>query len=104
MTFYRLENFECIGVDANQTGRRPAIRGERLELGYYRYPPGTKKAPHSHPEEQMVAVIRGKLGYSVAGETCILGPGEAVDIKANAEHENWSVEGEVEFVSCKNLI
>jgi quercetin dioxygenase-like cupin family protein len=104
MTFYRLANLERTGVATKESGQQPAIRGERMEMGYYRYPAGTKKPPHSHPEEQIVAVIRGNLGYSVAGDIRILGPGEAVYIAANVEHENWSVDGEVEFVSCKNLL
>ena len=104
MTYYRLASLERIGVWAKESEQPPAIRGEHMEMGYYRYPAGTKKPPHVHPEEQMVAVIRGKLGYSVAGDMRVLGPGEAVYIPANVEHENWSVDGEVEFVSCKNLL
>lgn len=88
MAFYRLANLERIGVTENDSGQRPAIRGERVELGFYRYPPGTRKQPHSHPEEQIVTIIRGKLGYRVAGEMRVLGPGEAVLIPANVEHEN----------------
>ena len=103
MTYYRLADFERIGAvsGANETAERPAIRGERLELGYYRYPAGTRKPPHSHPEEQIVAVIKGKLGYRVAGETRILGPGEAVHIPPNIEHDNWALDEDVEFISCK---
>ena len=104
MAFYRLKNLERIGVTTSEFKQRPAIRGERVELGYYRYPPSTRKQPHSHPEEQIVTITRGKLGYRVAGETRVLGPGEAVYIPANVEHENWSLEEEVEFISCKNLL
>lgn len=104
MAFYRLKNLERIGVTTSELEQRPAIRGERVELGYYRYPPGTKKQPHSHPEEQIVTVIRGKLGYRVDDDMRVLGPGEAVYIPANVEHENWSLDEEVEFISCKNLL
>jgi quercetin dioxygenase-like cupin family protein len=101
MTFYRLANLERIGV-ATDDEPRPAVVGERMELGYYRYPPGTRKPPHSHPEEQIVAVIKGKLAYRVGAESRVLGPGDAVHIPANVDHENWSMDEEVEFVSCKN--
>ena len=105
MAFYRLSNLERVGAAAaNGREQRPAVRGERLEMGYYRYPPGTKKQAHSHPEEQIVAVLKGRLGYRVAGETRIVGPGEAVCIPANVEHDNWSLDEEVEFISCKNLV
>ena len=105
MAFYQLASLERGGAAAvDDTEQRPGIRGKHFEMGYYRYPPGTKKPPHSHPEEQMVAVIRGKLGYRVANETRVLGPGEAVRIPANVDHENWSVDEAVEFISCKNLL
>ena len=105
MAFYRLGNLERVGAAAaSDSEQRPAIRGERMELGYYRYPPGTKKHAHSHPEEQIVAVLKGKLGYRVAGDTKILGPGEVVCIPANVEHDNWALDEEVEFISCKNLL
>ena len=105
MTFYRLNDLKRIGAAATDSvEQRPAVRGKQLELGYYRYPPGTRKPAHTHPEEQIVAVLKGKMGYRVAGETRILGPGEAVCIPANVEHDNWSLEEEVEFLSCKNLL
>jgi len=104
MTFFHLANLERIGAAAADAEPGPAIRGEKVELGYYRYPPGTRKPPHTHPEEQIVAVIKGKLGYRLRGETRILGPGEAVYIPANVEHDNWSVDVEVEFISCKNVV
>ncbi|OGA45965.1 MAG: hypothetical protein A3G24_27365 [Betaproteobacteria bacterium RIFCSPLOWO2_12_FULL_62_13] len=104
MAFYRLANFERTGVATNDSEPRPAIRGKHVELGFYRYPPSTRKQPHSHPEEQIVVITRGKLGYRVAGETRVLGPGEAVYIPANVEHENWSLDEEVEFISCKNVL
>jgi quercetin dioxygenase-like cupin family protein len=101
MPFYRLANLERIGV-ATDDEPRPAVVGERMELGYYRYPPGTRKPPHRHAEEQIVAVIKGKLAYRVGAESRVLGPGDAVHIPANIDHENWSMDEEVEFVSCKN--
>lgn len=104
MTFFRLANLQRIGVATVDSEPRPAIRGEKVELGYYHYTPDTVKPPHSHPAEQIVVVTKGKLGYRVARETRILGPGEAVYIPANVEHENWSLDEEVEFISCKNLL
>ncbi|HYC49267.1 MAG TPA: cupin domain-containing protein [Burkholderiales bacterium] len=101
MAFYRLANLERVGVVMDDAPR-PAVVGERMELGYYRYPPGTRKPPHRHPEEQIVAVIRGKLAYRVGDESKVLGPGDAVHIPADVDHENWSLDEEVEFVSCKN--
>jgi len=49
-------------------------------------------------------VIRGRLGYRVAGETKILGPGDAVCIASGVEHDNWALEEDVEFISCKGRV
>jgi len=104
MPFFRLSDFERVGAITDANVVRPSICGDRVEVGYYSYPPGTRKPPHVHPEEQVVVVIKGRLGYRVAGEERVLGPGEAVLIPANVEHDNWSLDETVEFVSCKNLL
>jgi len=86
------------------TAEGPTIKGRRIEVGYYRYPPGTGAKPHAHPEEQVITVLRGRIRSRVAGEEKILGPGEAVYIPAGTEHENWAVDEEVEFISCKDIV
>jgi quercetin dioxygenase-like cupin family protein len=80
------------------------IRGERIEVGCYRYPPGTGAKPHRHPEEQVINVLAGKLRVRVGEEERILGPGDAVHIPPSTEHEAWAVEGEVEILSCKDIV
>ena len=105
MTFYRLTDLTRTGAaPPGASEERPAIHGRRLEVGYYHYPAGTIKPPHRHPEEQVVVVVRGRLGYRVAGETRILGPGEAVCIASGVEHDNWALDEDVEFISCKNRL
>jgi len=105
MMWYQLAELTRTGAaPVGATAERPAIFGERLEVGYYRYPAGTVKPPHSHPEEQVVIVLKGRLGYRVRGETRILGPGEAVCIPADVDHDNWSLDEDVEFISCKNRV
>ena len=72
MAFYQLRKLERVGAaDIDGKEQRPAVRGEQMELGFYRYPPGTRKPPHRHPEEQIVAVLKGKLFLGVA---TMLGP------------------------------
>ncbi len=104
MTFYYLAEFERTGVSPNDSAEeRPTIRGDRIEVSYYRYPAGTVKKPHTHPEEQIIIVLKGSMGYRVKGQEKILGPGEVVRIPANEEHDNWALDEEVEFISCKDL-
>jgi quercetin dioxygenase-like cupin family protein len=39
----------------------PAIKGEKIEVALIHYPAGTVAKPHSHPNEQIQVVMRGKL-------------------------------------------
>jgi quercetin dioxygenase-like cupin family protein len=80
------------------------FKGKYIEFGFYRYPAGTRKPPHAHPEEQIVAVLKGRLAYRIGTEEKILGPGDAAHIPRVVDHENWSLDEEVEFFSCKNYI
>jgi quercetin dioxygenase-like cupin family protein len=105
-TFYKIaEMGRTVITPEHSTAEGPTIKGEKIEVGFYRYPPGTGANPHAHPEEQVITVLKGRMRSQVAGgEVKILEPGEAVYIPAGIEHTNWSVEEEVEFISCKDVV
>jgi quercetin dioxygenase-like cupin family protein len=85
------------------TAEGPTIRGAQIEVGRYRFAPGTGSKPHQHPEEQVINVLSGKFHVRIGNEERILGPGEAVLVPANTEHEARAVDSEVEIISCKNI-
>jgi quercetin dioxygenase-like cupin family protein len=104
-TFYKLSEMSR-GLVAGQysTAEGPTIKGRKVEVGYYRYPAGSGAETHAHPEEQVITVLKGRIRSVVGKEEKILGPGEAVYIPANADHSNWAVDEEVEFISCKDVV
>jgi quercetin dioxygenase-like cupin family protein len=105
ITFLKLTEMQrSVITPEHSTAEGPTIKGRRIEVGYYRYPAGTGAKPHAHPEEQVITVLKGRIRSRVASEEKILGPGEAVYIPANVEHENWSLGEEVEFISCKDVL
>ncbi len=105
MTFYTLKDLGRSVISPQySTAEGPTIKGQRIEVGYYRYPAGTGAKPHAHPEEQIITVLKGRIRSRVGGEEKVLGPGEAVHIPAGVEHENWAIEGEAEFISCKDVV
>ncbi len=69
------------------------IRGEKIEVGCYRYPPEPLAEPHQHRGEQVINVLAGKLRARTGREERILGPGDAVHIFPNTEHEVWTADG-----------
>jgi quercetin dioxygenase-like cupin family protein len=82
----------------------PTIKGGQIEVGRYRFAPGTGSKPHQHPEEQVINVLSGKLRVRIGNEERILGPGEAALVPANTEHEARATDSEVEIISCKNIV
>lgn len=103
--FYKLsEMSRSVIASQYSAAEGPTIKGKKVEVGYYRYPAGSGATTHAHPEEQVITVLKGRIRSRVGGEERILGPGEAVYIPANADHSNWAVNEEVEFISCKDVV
>jgi quercetin dioxygenase-like cupin family protein len=86
------------------TAEGPTIKGGQIEVGRYRFAPGTGSKPHQHPEEQVINVLSGKFRVRIENEERILGPGEAALVPANTEHEARAVDSEVEIISCKSIV
>jgi quercetin dioxygenase-like cupin family protein len=81
----------------------PNIRGEKNEVGLFFYLAGTRAKPHAHPNEQIIVMMKGKGKWRIGKEEMIIGPGEAVLIPANAEHELEIVE-DLELINCKDFV
>ena len=80
------------------------IRGEKIEVGCYRYPPGTGAKPHAHPNEQMICVLEGRLRCRIGTEWRTLGPGEVMHIPSMVEHEVSALDQEVRVIFCKDIV
>lgn len=55
--------------------------------------PGMQPNPHSHPQEQIIYVMAGRLRLTVGGETRVLGPGGLCVVPPNVAHHSV-VEGD----------
>jgi quercetin dioxygenase-like cupin family protein len=105
MPFYRLSEIRKTVISPHySTAEGPTIKGTKIEIGRYRYPAGTGAKPHRHPQEQVINVLAGRLRVRVGQEERILGPGDAVHVPPNVEHEAWTVDGEAEILSCKDIV
>jgi quercetin dioxygenase-like cupin family protein len=105
MPFYHWTEMERSVISPHYSSAEgPTIKGGNIEVGRYRYAAGTGAKPHKHPEEQLVNVLSGKMRFRVGAEERILGPGDAVLIPPNMEHEASAVDGEVEIISCKSVV
>ena len=66
--------------------QRQTVHGERQTLVRYWYAPGSVFPVHAHPEEQITAVLSGRIRFEVAGEAREVGPGEVVVIPGGVPH------------------
>ncbi len=49
-------------------------------------------AKHSHPHEQMVYVVHGRIRFEHPGGVFEAGPGESFLVPGNVEHQAWALE------------
>ncbi|MQA06437.1 MAG: cupin domain-containing protein [Streptosporangiales bacterium] len=79
------------------------VTGNRIEVGRLAFEPGEGAVAHSHPQEQVMYVISGRLAVEFPDETGELGPGEAFHAPANVWHKVTALESTV-VISCKDVV
>lgn len=104
MPFYRWNQLEADLITPKYSpARGPHVQGEKIWVGLITYPPGGKPKPHTHPNEQIVSIIRGTGRMQIGDEEREVGPGDVVLIPAGTEH--WGeVYEEQEVIICKNVV
>jgi quercetin dioxygenase-like cupin family protein len=74
---------------------RRMIVGAKQMLVQWEFRRGAVAARHSHPHEQIVVMVHGKLRLSVENTEAILGQDDIVVIPPNAPHEAEALEDTV---------
>jgi len=104
MPFYKWDEMKSDFITPSYSqGKGPAVKGAKIEVALMHYPAGTVANPHAHPNEQVQVILKGRVRYRVGGEEKILGPGEAVLIPANTEHDLEILE-DMEIINCKDVV
>ena len=75
----------------NVTPVRPGVSrrvfsGEGATLAWTTLEPGHLPNPHSHPHEQIVYMVSGRVRFNVGGEETELGPGGMLVVPPDVEH------------------
>ena len=82
----------------------PVIEGELTQVGVMNIPAGQSSAPHTHPNEQWIYLMAGRLRANVDGDERDVGPGQLIYIPANTVHSADVLPGEdATFFTCKDL-
>lgn len=66
--------------------RSELIWGQRIMFSSVHLDPNATIATHAHEHEQMGIVMEGKLEVTIAGESRVLGRGDAYVVASNVEH------------------
>ena len=75
--------------------RRRMIAGSKEMLVRWEFDKGAIAARHSHPHEQIVVMVHGKLRLIVGEEQTIMGSGDIVVIPPDVPHEAHALENTV---------
>jgi quercetin dioxygenase-like cupin family protein len=68
---------------------RRILSGDQGMLVWWSIGAGVHVEPHSHANEQIVWMLKGKMEFHLGGEQRVCGPGDAVVIPGGTEHEAW---------------
>jgi quercetin dioxygenase-like cupin family protein len=65
---------------------------QNLMLVRHHLSKGWTGASHSHPHEQLVYVVRGRIQFNAGGKSIELCPGDSVIVESNVEHQATALE------------
>ena len=91
------------------TGERLVFRqtsketgGEAVVIETYVQPGGFVAAAHVHPlQEERFQVLRGTVGFKVAGEKLVAGPGTRLTVPPKTPHRFWNAGDETAHFVCE---
>jgi len=68
---------------------RRILSGDQRMLVWWSIEAGVHVEPHTHENEQIVWMLKGKMEFRLGSEQRVCGPGDVVVIPRGAEHEGW---------------
>ena len=71
--------------------RAKFVHSENMTFAYWDIEAGSELPEHSHPQEQVASVIKGKLELTIDGKTQILEPGSVAIIPTNTKHSGKAI-------------
>src|SRR5215510_2722602 len=68
---------------------RRILSGDQGMIVWWSIGAGVHVEPHSHPNEQIVWMLKGKMEFRLGSEQRVCGQGDVVVIPGGTEHEGW---------------
>ena len=68
---------------------RRVLSGKQGMLVWWKFKAGARAAPHRHPHEQIVWMLKGKMEFRIGDQRSIMGTGDVAVIPGGVEHEGY---------------
>jgi unsaturated pyranuronate lyase len=68
---------------------RRVLAGQKGMVVWWKIGAGTHVAAHSHPHEQLVWMVKGRMEFRIDKEHRVLEAGGIAVIPSNVDHEGW---------------
>ena len=83
----------------------PVVEGDRIQVGLITFARGTGARPHSHPNEQWIYILKGKVRVMVDNQPeQLASAGTLIYLPANMVHSMAGMPDEdVVFFTCKDM-
>jgi quercetin dioxygenase-like cupin family protein len=104
MPFFHFDDLEKeYATPKYSTAFGELIAGEKLEMGRLTFEAGEGAVEHSHPQEQIMYVLSGKLKVEFPDETQEIGAGSAFLAPSDVKHRVTALEDAV-VISVKDMV
>ena len=103
--FYRWDELETDLITPKYSpAKGQKVVGEKVLMGRFFLPAGQGSKRHSHPNEQITFIVKGRAKICIKDEEKIVGPGDVYIIPANTEHGPGEIIEDMETIVCKSVV
>jgi quercetin dioxygenase-like cupin family protein len=104
MPIYHLDELKPeLVTPKHSTAYGPLITGEQIEVGALTFKPGEGANEHSHPHEQIIVVLKGRMQFTIDGEVHVVTAGNVIHIPPDVRHATRALDA-TEVISCKGIV
>lgn len=89
MSFINLDNIKEKEIVPGFLGKM--VHSDHMTFVFWKIKAGASLPEHSHPNEQITAVIKGTFELTVDADTRVMKPGDVAIIPANINHKGRSI-------------
>jgi len=97
--FYRFDELPSETISPHySTAAGGTVTAAKIDVGLYRMPAGPGAAPHHHPNEQIVYILRGRVRARIGQQAQEVTAGGVIHVPADTVHEIHALE-DTQFIS-----